>query len=69
MILLAYLASSKAFHPSFLRMQESMILLVILSSSRVLTVIPANPSFLRKQESIRLAVNANLADGFLLSQE
>jgi hypothetical protein len=27
------------------------------------------PSFLRKQESIRIAVNASLPDGFLLSQE
>jgi hypothetical protein len=46
-----------------------MILLVILLSSGVLTVIPANPSFLRKQESIRLTANASLPDGFLLSQE
>ena len=27
------------------------------------------PSFLRKQEPIRLAANASLPDGFLLSQE
>ena len=36
----------KTIAPSFLRKWESMILLVILSSSRVLTAIPANPSFL-----------------------
>jgi len=31
--------------------------------------VTTHPSFLRKQESIRIAVNASLPDGFLLSQE
>jgi hypothetical protein len=35
----------------------------------VLTVMPVSSSFPRKRESIRLTVNPNFPDGFLLAQE
>jgi hypothetical protein len=56
-------------HPSFLRKQESIRMVLPSFLRKQESIRMVLPSFLRKQESIRIAVNAGSPDGFLRKQE